>query len=65
MTERDGEKVVFVLDDDGTARLERVTLGAPMGSGFELVSGPSDGTRVIANPPASIADGYPVRERSP
>jgi RND family efflux transporter MFP subunit len=60
---RGGDKFVFVLDENGTARQERVTLGAAMGPGFELVDGPPEGTKVIANPPAAIADGYPVKER--
>ncbi len=60
---RGGDKFVFVLDENGTARQERVTLGAAMGPGFELVKGPPEGTKVIADPPASIADGYPVKER--
>lgn len=63
VVERDGQKVVFRLDE-GTARMERVTLGPPMGGGFELTSGPAEGTRVIADPPATIADGFPVKEKN-
>jgi HlyD family secretion protein len=61
VVERGGDKVVFRIDD-GAARLERVTLGPAMSGGFELLAGPGDGTRVIAAPPSSIDDGYPVRE---
>ena len=50
--------------DEGKARMTRVELGPPMGAGFELISGPGEGSRLIANPPASIDDGFPVRERS-
>jgi multidrug efflux pump subunit AcrA (membrane-fusion protein) len=60
---RGSDKFVFVLDENGTARQERVTLGAAMGPGFELVDGPPEGTKIIANPPAAIADGYPVKEK--
>jgi RND family efflux transporter MFP subunit len=63
VVERDGEKVVFRLDE-GKARMEKVTLGPAMGAGFELVKGPPEGTKVIASPPSSIADGYPVKERN-
>lgn len=61
VVERGGEKVVFTMDD-GRARRVPVTLGPPMAGGFELLDGPGDGTRVIAEPPSSIDDGYPVRE---
>lgn len=63
VAERGGEKVVFRLDD-GRVRRVRVKLGPPMAGGFELVEGPGDGTRVVANPPSSLDDGYPVREES-
>lgn len=61
IVEQGGETFVFRIDD-GKARRERVTLGPAMTGGFELVDGPGDGTRVIADPPSAIDDGYPVRE---
>jgi RND family efflux transporter MFP subunit len=60
---RGADKVVFRIDE-GKARLERVTLGAPMGNGFELTQGPAAGTQLVANPPPTLQDGYPVKERS-
>lgn len=63
IAERGGEKVVFRIDD-GTARLERITLGPAMAGGFELLNGPGDGTKVIANPATGINDGYPIQERN-
>jgi RND family efflux transporter MFP subunit len=63
IVDRGGEKVVFRLDE-GKAREERITLGTEMAGGYELTAGPGDGTRVIANPPSQIADGYPVKERT-
>ncbi len=62
VVERGGETVIFRLDE-GKARMERRTVGPAFGAGFELLAGPKEGTRVIANPPPTIADGYPVRER--
>jgi len=63
VAEREGGRVVFTIVD-GKARAQKVLLGAPMPGGFELQSGPVDGTRVIANPPAAVSDGYPIKERT-
>src|SRR5688572_5615253 len=60
ITERAGGKAVFVIDE-GKARLVPVQLGAPFGDGFELVRGPSAGTKVIANPPSTLADGQAIK----
>lgn len=62
VVERGGEKVVFRVAE-GRAAAVRVKLGPPLGDGFELLEGPADGTKVIANPPSSIDDGYPIAER--
>lgn len=64
VTERNGDKVVFVLDGD-TARVTPVTLGPAIGGGFEVVRGPSTGTRVVKDPPGTLEDGQRVKERSP
>lgn len=64
LTERAGTKVVFVIDA-GHARAVPVTVGKPFAGGFELVAGPSPGTRVVSAPPATLEDGQSVRERSP
>jgi RND family efflux transporter MFP subunit len=63
VTERDGAKVVFV-NAGGTVRMARVVLGAQYGDGFELKEGPPAGTRVVKDPPAELADGQRVKERS-
>ncbi len=60
LAERSGTKVVFVIDSD-KVRMVPVKLGAPFGSGFELVSGPRPGTRVVSDPPKTLADGQPVK----
>lgn len=62
VTERSGSKVVFRIED-GRARMATVVLGDKFGNGFELKSGPSSGTRVVADPPSSLGDGDPVKEK--
>jgi multidrug efflux pump subunit AcrA (membrane-fusion protein) len=58
-----GGKVVFVVDD-GKVRLTPIQLGPAFGSGFELTRGPTPGTRLVKNPPADLADGQPIKERT-
>lgn len=63
VADRGGAKVVFRIED-GRARLVPVALGPELAGGWELVSGPAPGTVLIANPPPTLADGHPVKERS-
>lgn len=63
VVDRSGAKVVFVLDG-GRVRMMPVELGEPFGTGFELKRGPSAGTRVIKDPPAELADGQKVKEKT-
>jgi RND family efflux transporter MFP subunit len=60
VVERGGTKVVFVLDE-GKARMVPVQLGEPFGSGFELLNGPTPGTRIVKDPPKTLADGQSVK----
>jgi RND family efflux transporter MFP subunit len=62
VVDRSGSKVVFVLDQ-GQARMVPVTLGPPLGNGFELANGPPPGTKVIDSPPATLGDGHKVKEK--
>lgn len=62
VAERAGAKVVYVVDGDHV-KMTTVTLGAPFGGGFELVSGPSAGTRVVRNPSPELADGQTIKQR--
>lgn len=62
VAERAGAKVVFVLEGD-RVRMRPVQLGETVGGGFELLAGPDAGTRVIANPPATLGDGQGVKEK--
>jgi HlyD family secretion protein len=63
VTERDGNKVVFVLEGD-VVRVVPVQLGAPFGRGFELTRGPVPGTRLVATPAPTLVDGQKIKEES-
>lgn len=63
VTERGGAKVVFVVEDE-TARMRAVQLGDKMGDAFVLLSGPGPGSRLVAEPPETLADGQKVREKN-
>jgi RND family efflux transporter MFP subunit len=62
VTDRGGGKVVFVVEDE-VVRMVPVKLGPPFGRGFELTEGPRPGTRLIASPPDTMADGQRVKEK--
>jgi RND family efflux transporter MFP subunit len=62
IADRAGAKVVFVLEGE-QVRMVPVSLGAEFGRGFELVSGPAPGTRLVSNPSVQLADGQRVKEK--
>ncbi|MEZ6016207.1 MAG: HlyD family efflux transporter periplasmic adaptor subunit [Planctomycetota bacterium] len=69
LVERNGVRGVFVVDGD-VARFRAVTAGAPNGRRVALEEGPAgagldEGERVIASPPAGLADGDRVRVPHP
>lgn len=64
ITQRAGSKVVFVVEND-KVRMAPVQVGPEMGRGFELLSGPSPGTKLVANPPETMNDGQRIKERTP
>jgi len=63
VAERGGAKVVFRIEE-GRARMVPVALGPEMAGGFEVRSGPAPGTVLVADPPATLSDGQPVKEKS-
>jgi HlyD family secretion protein len=63
IADRAGAKVVFVVDG-GKVRMVPVTLGKPFGDGFELAAGPDPGTKLVSQPPETLADGQAIKERS-
>jgi hypothetical protein len=60
VVERGGRKVVFEIEPGGEVQQRRVTLGEQTDDGFVLVDGPEPGTRLVRNPPATLADGQSV-----
>jgi HlyD family secretion protein len=60
--ERDGQSVVFVLEDD-TVHMQTVELGPTVGSGFELLAGPPAGATVVREPPGSLEDGQKIKRK--
>jgi RND family efflux transporter MFP subunit len=58
-----GAKVVYRIES-GMVRITPVTLGPAFGSGFEVQSGVSSGTRLVNNPPQGLADGQKIKERN-
>jgi HlyD family secretion protein len=61
--EMNGSKVVYRLEG-GIVRVTPVTLGPAFGTGFEVQSGVSSGTKVVNNPPEGLADGQKIKERN-
>jgi RND family efflux transporter MFP subunit len=62
--DRDGAKFTFVLTADDHIQLTRLKLGPPMAGGFEVLEGPSSGTKLVKDPLATLADGQLVKEAS-
>lgn len=62
ITQRDGAKVLFVIED-GKLRVARVAVGPAVGSGVELLDGPSPGARVVNKPSDELFAGQGIKER--
>ncbi len=62
VTERDGAKVLFAIDD-GKLRQVKVSLGPAIGSSLELLDGPSPGTKVVNRPANELHDGQKIKEQ--
>jgi HlyD family secretion protein len=58
-----GGKVVYRVEG-GVVRMTSVTLGPAVGSGFEVISGVSAGSKIVSSPPAGLADGQRIKERN-
>ncbi len=63
IVERRGAQVVFVLEGD-RVRMATVSIGDQFADGYILLKGPAPNTRLVANPPATMADGQRVKERT-
>jgi RND family efflux transporter MFP subunit len=53
---------VFVVDEERRARLQPVSAGTRIDDVIEILSGLPDGTRVVAHPPAALADDTSIIE---
>lgn len=62
VVERAGAKVVFTVDQ-GKVRMVPITLGAPLGGGFEITQGPSPGTKLVDKPSNELGDGQKIKEK--
>jgi RND family efflux transporter MFP subunit len=60
---RDERQIVYIVEADGSVREKDVQLGRPVQGGYELLSGPPAGTRVVLNPPTRLTDGATVTEK--
>jgi RND family efflux transporter MFP subunit len=63
VAQRSGASVVFVVES-GKVKMEIVELGPPSADGVELVNGPPAGTRVVLDPPSTLADGLSIKEKT-
>jgi HlyD family secretion protein len=61
---RRGERTVVFVVEGGKVLERPVTLGPTSADGIELIEGPLVGTRVVLDPPSTLADGQKVKERS-
>ncbi len=58
---RRGQVTSLYVAEGDTARLRMVVLGRTFRDGVEVVSGLSDGERIVTNPPPALTDGAPLR----
>jgi RND family efflux transporter MFP subunit len=63
VAERGGRKVVFKIDD-GKVHMIPVKLGPEFAGGYELLEGPPPQTLLVADPPPTMGEGQPVKEKS-
>jgi multidrug efflux pump subunit AcrA (membrane-fusion protein) len=50
----------FVIDNEGRARLQPVSIGTAEGGRAEVLAGLREGDRIVANPPPALSDGMRV-----
>lgn len=61
---RDGKDWAVFLDDDGTAKLQHITIGHTNGRTAEVLSGLSENDRVISYPSDRVDDGIDIVARA-
>lgn len=60
---RGGDWMTFVVEG-GDAQLRKVEIGHNSGIAAEVISGVTEGARVVVHPPDTIRDGRPVKARA-
>ncbi|MCQ2143015.1 MAG: efflux RND transporter periplasmic adaptor subunit [Bacteroidales bacterium] len=55
-----GDKFMYVLQDDGTVKMTKVTLGVRLGNEYEVLEGLNDGDKVVVEGLLRIKDGVKV-----
>jgi hypothetical protein len=63
VVDRNGQKFAFTVQDDRVRRVP-VSLGPPLAGGYELLDGPSPGTRLVLSPPERLEEGAAVKLRA-
>jgi len=63
LADRGENKVLWVVDQDGTVKSVPVVTGPPLGRLVSLKSGPPSGTRVVLRPPPVLKPGMKVKEK--
>lgn len=61
VVEKDGVKSVFVVENE-TARIRKVTIGVDTALATEILSGLSEGEKVVLSPGENLQDGSRVKE---
>lgn len=61
LVKRNGGNAVFVVED-GKVKLVEVKVGPKTDDGLELLEGPEAGSKVVLNPPATLAEGQKIKE---
>lgn len=56
-----GQRMAYVVDDEGVAHLRIVTLGVHIGKEYEVLSGLEAGDRVVIKGQSSLQDGIKVK----
>jgi multidrug efflux pump subunit AcrA (membrane-fusion protein) len=60
---REGLNYVFVVNQEGIARLRIITLGEPIDGSVEVLSGLSNGDKIVAGDRAGVTDGVKVEAK--
>lgn len=63
VVQRAGADVIFIVDDE-YVRMTTVKVGGPFAGGRELETPLPAGTKVVLDPPAALADGKKVKEKT-